>query len=116
MVGFDPQAVPISLQPVGQGSSGSGSLGFCLCMKGNLNLPLGKAMAKISGNSAREVVRAVKIVKIYWRPNTHHGTKKSCSRTLIVWKQSFEPRSPDRLVWKLERVKGGSTPLTSASH
>ena len=63
-------------------------------------------MTKIRGNSAREVVRAVTIVKVYRRPYPHHGNTSSCSRTLIVWKQSLEPLSTDLLVWKMERVKG----------
>ena len=62
-------------------------------------------MTKISGDSAREVVRAVTIVKVYRRPYPHHGNTSSCSRTLIVWKQSLEPRSTD--LEALEMARSG---------
>ena len=68
---------------------------------------LRKAMPKIRGNSAREVVRAVPIVKVYWRPYPHHGNTSSCSRTLIVWKQSLEPRSTDLEALGMAHPRGG---------
>ena len=52
-------------------------------------------MTEIRRNRTREVVRAVTIVKVYRRPYPHHGNTSSCSRTLIVWKQSLEPRPTD---------------------
>ena len=43
--------------------------------------------------------------KLYRRPYPQHGNTSSCSRTLIVWKQSLEPRSMDLEAWKI--VPGG---------
>ena len=62
-------------------------------------------MPKIRGNSTREVICAVTIVKVYRRPYPHHGNTSSCSRTLIVWKQSLEPRSTD--LEALEMARSG---------
>ena len=59
--------------------------------------------------------RTVAILEIYLRPCPYHGHTSSRPRTLIVWKQSLEPLSTDLLVWKMERVKGGSKPLASAN-
>ena len=70
-------------------------------------------MTKIRGNSTREVVRAVAIVKVYRRPYPHHGKTSSCSRTLIVWKQSLEPRPTDLETLEMAHPRGFE-PLTSA--
>ena len=70
-------------------------------------------MMKIRGNSTREVIRAVTIVKIYRRPYPHHGNTSSCSRTLIVWIQSLEPRSTDLEALGMAHPRGFE-PLTSA--
>ena len=64
-------------------------------------------MTKIRRNSTREVVRAVTIVKIYRRPYPHHGNTSSCSRTLIVWKQSLEPRPTGLEALEMAHPRGG---------
>ena len=58
----------------------------------------------------QEVKSFISFVKVYRRPYLHHRTSNSCSITLIVWKQSLDTRSWDLWSWKLERVKGSSTP------
>ena len=70
-------------------------------------------MPKIRGNRTREVVRAITIVKVYRRPYPHHGNTSTCSRTLIVWKQSLEPRSTDLKALEMAHPRGFE-PLTSA--
>ncbi len=69
-------------------------------------------MTKIRSNGTREVVCAVAIVKVYRRPYPHHGNTSSCSRTLIVWKQSLESRSTD--LEALEAVPGAAIFLNMA--
>ena len=64
-------------------------------------------MTKIRGNRTRKVVRAVTIVKVYRRPYPHHGNTSSCSRTLIVWKQSLEPRPTDLEALGMAHPRGG---------
>ena len=54
-----------------------------------------KVMQKIRRNRTREVKSFVSFVKVYRRPYPHHRTSNSCSRTLIVWKQSLGSRSTD---------------------
>ena len=71
-------------------------------------------MTKIRRNRTREVVRAVTIVKVYRRPYPHHGNTSSCSRTLIVWKQSLEPRSMDLEALEMARSGRGSMPIRGA--
>ena len=74
---------------------------------------LGKRCPKIRRNSTREVICAVTIVKVYRRPYPHHGNTSSCSRTLIVWKQSLGTRSTDLGTLRMAHSRGFE-PLTSA--
>ena len=88
---------------VGQGGSRSSSFCFWFCAQWYFNLPLVKAMQKIGRNRTREIKSFVSFVKVYRRPYPHHRMSNSCSRTLIVWKQSLEPRSTDLETGKMAR-------------
>ena len=61
-------------------------------------------------NSTREVTCAVTIVKVYRRPYPHDGNTSSCSRTLIFWKQSLEPRPVDLALRRLAPRDGFEPP------
>ena len=54
----------------------------------------------------RMLVADCSFVKVYRRPYPHHRTPNSCSRTLIVWKQSLGTRYLELDTWKMERAKG----------
>ena len=67
-------------------------------------------------SSRRHTAGFRSVVKVCRRPYPHHDRTNSCSRTLIVWKQSLVPRSKDLLCWELERVKGFNCPHTAPMH
>ena len=52
-------------------------------------------MLKIRWDWSGEVTGFISFVKAYRQPYPHHGITSSCSRTLIVWKKSLDPRSTD---------------------
>ena len=70
-------------------------------------------MPKIRGTSTRDVTRAVAILELYRRPYPHHGNTGSCSRTLLVWTQSRDPRFADLEALEMAHPRGFE-PLTSA--
>ena len=70
-------------------------------------------MKKIGRDCTREVKSFVSFVKVYRRPYPHHRTSNSCSRTLIVWKQSLGTRSADLGTLRMAHSRGFE-PLTSA--